>query len=80
MSKLSDRIRPNSEVVKELVEALEFYADKDRYVSDDINLLSGNEIFDIVCFDLDRNLENGKDFAGAKARAALEKFNKAKGK
>lgn len=51
--------------------ALEFYANPEAYGSNDKSRSTGNECYDIVCFDFDRNFKPRQDYAGARARTAL---------
>lgn len=70
-----------SPTVKQMREALEFYADKEHYESLDTSRRSGNKVFDILLWDFDRDFEPGKDFAGQRARRALAALEQAtKGK
>ncbi len=65
-----------AELTQRLAEArgvIEFYASKENWESDDASRSTGNKTFDVCLFDFDRNLEPKKDYAGAKARAYLEK-------
>ncbi len=61
-------------LLREMAEALEFYADLETYGSDDASRSTGNKCFDVVCFDFSRNLKRGKDYAGKRAREALARF------
>lgn len=54
---------------KKLRTALEFYANKDNYGSDDTSRATGNKCFDIVLFDFERGEK--EDYAGRRARIAL---------
>lgn len=60
------------EKVRKLREALEFYADTENYDSADISRATGNKVYDILLFDFTRNLKVKKDYAGKRAREALE--------
>lgn len=55
-------------------EVIRFYADPDRYGSDDVSRTTGNKQFDIVCFDFDRNFKPGEDYAGRRAREYQNKY------
>jgi len=46
---------------------LSFYMDYENYGSDDKSRATGNDCYDIILCDFDRNI-NGKDYAGKKAR------------
>lgn len=68
---LDEAITDRDEEIKRLRDALEFYANPDTYGSDDKSRTTGNECFDIVCFDFTRDFKPRLDYAGARARAAL---------
>jgi hypothetical protein len=50
--------------------ALEFYADKESYGCEDTSCTTGNQVFDVICFDFDRGAY--KDYVGKRAREALK--------
>lgn len=56
------------------VEALRFYADKETYDCKYKSQATGNKVFDIVCFDFDRNLDPKMDYAGKRARECLARL------
>lgn len=72
-----ERYVPESEIERLVAlnqkykEALEFYANKDNYGTDDKSRTTGNITYDICLFDFDRNMGPGQDFAGRRARVAL---------
>lgn len=68
------------EAAAELVEALKFYAAKENYESRDINRHTKNKVYDILLFDFTRDYIPKKDYAGARAREAIESYNAKVGK
>lgn len=69
---LVDRLKSR---IEKLEGALKFYADTENWGSDDHSMTTGNRTYDVCLFDFSRDLSKQKDFAGKRARAALEDKN-----